>query len=475
MWSYPNIFRDQGRKGLQGDGKEVCDLLVVFENHLIIFSDKDCEFPSGENIALNWARWCRKAIVKSASQVFGAERWLLDQPDRIFLDKACKVKFPLALPPKEKASVHRMVVTHGISDHCKKFFGGNSSGSLVFNPRLTGDDHTNVDRCIPFTYGHIAPEKGLVHVLDDTSLQVLMSTLDTITDFVDYLSAKEKLLMGDVGIMALGEEEMLASYMFNTTDEGRHTFSIPPDTSLYVFGEGEWDKFQASPKRANQLKANEVSYLWDHIIEKFVGHIFSGTSEYLSHTDLSDQEKAFRLLAKENRTRRRLLGQALLEVVDRTSENQRATRTVLPMEDGEPCYVFLVLPRRNTDDETQYRTVRRELLAQYCFITKLRVPNAKMIVGIATEPGSSSQRSEDLGLYDASAWGPEDKKKAEELESNLKANGLLADRNWSRGLTYEFPPTAGPLNYRPVKGRDRNKPCFCNSGKKFKNCCGRHT
>lgn len=43
LWSYPGVFRDQGKKGT-GDGKEVCDLLVVFGDHIIIFSDKYCEY-----------------------------------------------------------------------------------------------------------------------------------------------------------------------------------------------------------------------------------------------------------------------------------------------------------------------------------------------------------------------------------------------------------------------------------------------
>src|SRR5579864_8239454 len=44
LWSHPCVFRDQGRHEDKGDGKEVCDLLVVFENHVIMFSDKDCRF-----------------------------------------------------------------------------------------------------------------------------------------------------------------------------------------------------------------------------------------------------------------------------------------------------------------------------------------------------------------------------------------------------------------------------------------------
>jgi hypothetical protein len=44
LWSYPGVFRDQGQRN-GGDGKEVCDLLVVFGDDIIIFSDKDCAFP----------------------------------------------------------------------------------------------------------------------------------------------------------------------------------------------------------------------------------------------------------------------------------------------------------------------------------------------------------------------------------------------------------------------------------------------
>ena len=42
----------------------------------------------------------------------------------------------------------------------------------------------------PFTIGNLDPQKGYVHVFDDTTLNIVMSTLDTITDFTAYLSKK---------------------------------------------------------------------------------------------------------------------------------------------------------------------------------------------------------------------------------------------------------------------------------------------
>ena len=88
-------YRDQGKTGKGGDGKEVCDLLVVFGSHVIIFSDKDCTFPNTGNLAIDWCRWYRKAIEKSADQVYGAERWITKYPDRLFLDRSCTRPFPI--------------------------------------------------------------------------------------------------------------------------------------------------------------------------------------------------------------------------------------------------------------------------------------------------------------------------------------------------------------------------------------------
>src|SRR6266849_2272489 len=107
LWSYPVVFRDQGRSTGIGDGKEVCDLLVVFENHIIIFSDKDCRFADTGNLEIDWSRWYKKAILKSAEQVWGAERWIRKFPNRLFLDRRCTAHFPISLPDPSHAIFHR--------------------------------------------------------------------------------------------------------------------------------------------------------------------------------------------------------------------------------------------------------------------------------------------------------------------------------------------------------------------------------
>ena len=48
LWTYPNLFKKQA--------KELTDLLVVFGEDVLIFSDKSCSYPKTGNLALDWSR-----------------------------------------------------------------------------------------------------------------------------------------------------------------------------------------------------------------------------------------------------------------------------------------------------------------------------------------------------------------------------------------------------------------------------------
>ena len=143
------VFRDQGRVDGKGDGKEVCDLLAVFDNHVMIFSDKDCHFQDNKDLRIAWARWYKKAVLASAAQIWGAERWIRDAPTKLFLDRKCTVPFPINLPKPDEAIFHRIVVAHDGSRACKKALGG--SGSLMLSNVLLGDDHLHM----PFMIGRL--------------------------------------------------------------------------------------------------------------------------------------------------------------------------------------------------------------------------------------------------------------------------------------------------------------------------------
>ena len=95
LWSYPNTFIDK-RSAAIAEGKELADLLVACGDDVIIFSDKSIAWPSGD-VGQSWSRWYRRAVKKSVDQIRGAERWLRQFPERVFLDRACSQKLPIEL------------------------------------------------------------------------------------------------------------------------------------------------------------------------------------------------------------------------------------------------------------------------------------------------------------------------------------------------------------------------------------------
>lgn len=482
LWSHAGIYRDQGKGGHAGHGKEVCDLLVIFEQHIIIFSDKDCKYPETEDPILNWSRWYRKAIENSARQVWGAERWIREHPDRLFLDRTCTQPFPISLPDADKAKFHRILVAHDSARFCQRDLGG--SGSLVISPTIVGRMHydPNVDfpphypfGVQPFVVGRIDPNKGYVHVFDDTSLDIVMQARDTITDFVDYLSKKEALIEGNRLLSAAGEEDLLAYYLKETNDAGEHDFVLPNGPSVLSVQEGTWEHFERSPERKAQVEADRISYLWDRLIEKFIRHFFRNTYQFCSDPTYRGQERLLRFFAREPRFRRRFLAEALVELVEKGVEADRATRLITPTRPGDSYYIFLTIKKRPNQSEEDYREFRHRFLDAFCRVAKLKNPDAPGFVCFATEPGlTNKDRSEDAAYADFSTWTSENEEEARVLQQKT---GFFTNVSVSHRETKEYPVPVPPnklfrANLTPKPKGSRNSPCSCGSGKKRKRCCG---
>jgi hypothetical protein len=85
LWSYPNVFIDK-RSAPTAQGQELCDLLVVCDPYVLVFSDKHVAWQGDEKLSLSWKRWYKRAIAHSVRQIRGAQRWIDTYPDRIFID-----------------------------------------------------------------------------------------------------------------------------------------------------------------------------------------------------------------------------------------------------------------------------------------------------------------------------------------------------------------------------------------------------
>ena len=234
-----------------------------------------------------------------------------------------------------------------------------------------------------------------------------------------------------------------------------------------MLAEGLWEKFLNSDERKAQEKANEISYRWDLLVEKFLHHMMSGTQYTSSHKDISEQEKSFRWLARENRTRRRMLAKDLLGLLEKTPADYRASRVVLPSRPGDPHYLFLLLPYYSSLKEAEYREARGHLLERYLMVVKLHCPDAQHIVGIATETlAREDYRSEDCLHLDATEWNADLDQLARESKIDL---GIFTNVQTFAGREQEYPTDEKKLIRAIVS---RNSPCICGSGKRYKRCCG---
>jgi hypothetical protein len=476
MWSYPGLFVKKTTQGLVR-GRELCDLFVLFENTILIFSDKTGEFGPTTDLELSWSRWFR-TVAKAARQAQGAKRRLLRSARELFLDRECTKSFPLGVDLVD-ARLHLIVVAHGAANACANVLGG--SGSLMIRTDLKGyNAHT-----VPFTIGDLDPNDTFIHVFDDTTLDVVMQERNTITDFAHYLRKKEAFLRSNRPIAIEGEEDLLAIYLQTVNDSDEHDLIILPEATggLTVVG-SFWNDFAESPQRKCQLEHDAISYSWDALIEKFNYHAISG--DQLSFSEnvaepgnaVIETERVKRFMARESRMRRRMLARALSELLGKTAANNRGISVICPSRAGDPHYAFLAFPAWSgtwtgvmTEEYLHYRELRGYVLHSLLLSVKLEFPDAEDIVGIATESGFDAYpRSEDCGYIDTRDW-------CEYLEHEAIARRrelhLLENVNMRQQTVQEFPSVTlrGELVFPPGKN-PRNKPCPCGSGVKFKRCHG---
>jgi hypothetical protein len=101
LWSYPNVFNDK-RSVPNAQGQELCDLLVVCDPYVLVFSDKHVDWLGDESLSLSWKRWYKRAISHSVRQIRGAQRWIASFPERIFIDPDCNERLPVDIPPDDR-------------------------------------------------------------------------------------------------------------------------------------------------------------------------------------------------------------------------------------------------------------------------------------------------------------------------------------------------------------------------------------
>ena len=160
FWCYPSPKFENGNK------KEICDLLILFNSVAIIISVKNYEFKG------NHFRYFNNTIEKAVKQLhgacrvlFGTEKVQIKHPDK-------KIEI---FPRNQIKKIFRIIINLGEG---AKFY--------PFNQTTKNDDY--------------------VTLFDKDSFETIISELDTIPDFIDYLEKREKIFKNRTAIILPGEE-----------------------------------------------------------------------------------------------------------------------------------------------------------------------------------------------------------------------------------------------------------------------------
>jgi len=431
LWSYPSPFRDQKKSG-SGNGKEICDLLVVCGHQIIIFSEKTIFWPGGK-LEVAWSRWIKRAVHNAAKQAKGAERWITNYSDRIFLDRNCTTPFPIDLPQPENRIIHQVIVARGAAEACREHIPG-SSGSLVIRPAIKSEAHWSLESGViePFAIGDIDPSGSFVHVIDDVALDIIMDELDTVRDFTDYLQKRAAFIRSGRLREAHGEENLLAYYAIRINDEGDHDFVIDNEPDQIKIDRSHYKNFVENPQYIVKKRADEISYLWDKLIEAFTTHMLDGTSiTLLGHGfDLKKNELGVRYMALQRRFARRNLGYAVADAFMRGKATDRFFRLMIsPPEAKESDTAFFLFTFKyldwmeNKGGYEKYRQVRTNYAQVYAKGILERYPHLKRVIGIAREPPDQERGiSEDLIYAEQYDWSDEDR---QAIRQDCKTFGTL--------------------------------------------------
>lgn len=438
FWTWPNLFRDQE------NGKEICDLIIVFGNDILLISDKKIEFNTEKDINVEWKRWYKKAISKSFAQTKGAERWIRDFPNRLFVDKQCKNTFPINIDIT-KAKFHHILVTHGLEEALAEKLG---YASFQFtNDNSLGDLE-------PFKIGLVNQNDPFVHVFTEQTLQDCLGNFDTANDFLEYLKVRESFFRINKKVSLNAEGDLISLWYesYDESNDSRDIFTHDKliNDSIYL----HYPKFSELMEKEEFIRKKEYeknSYIWDGLIEAFSFHILNGTSESNKNwSDIHEIESKIRIMAKTNRFQRRILGEAFLDMFHKFKE-KRGTR-IVHAENLDQKYLFVGLPftyhfRGNVE---LYRTIRRQMLQDYAYIYKHLNYDLESLVLIGfRSPTLNEQLSKeflddgnDFGYIAFDDWSNGEQQDAKNIYENYVEKNLFTDRNFTLLKANEFNQTA---------------------------------
>lgn len=335
--------------------KELCDLLVVFDQVAIIWQIKDLKI--GKN-----GKYKKFDVDKNLRQLAGARRQLFE------------IKRPIELQnPRRTIEV----------------FDPSKINEIYLISVLLGEGEI----AFPIVENI---KKYTAHVFTREFTKTSLTELDTIGDFVNYLRAKETLISDDKSLIIVGgEEELLAFYLMN-----EKSFEPIQNATHLLIEKGSWEQFFNDPAYKAKKEEDKFSYGWDDIINR-------------AHEGSTQYELVARELARPTRFERRFLGKTFLNawIIATDDEIHDSYRRIVPSDGTTYCFLFC--------DKDILRESRISMLKVICYVARGKFKQNKKVMGIATEKKIAPTCSYDFCLLDFPKWTDHNEKEMLKLQNQF--------------------------------------------------------
>lgn len=371
LWAYPNPYWAAHATDDFNKRKELCDLLVVFGPNILVFSDKSNAYPSTDDPNINWKRWYRRTIDESAKQLVKAKARLLQEQSTVYERHTAHKAFPLDLPAPHDARIFLIAVARTAGAICEAHYGRRS---LTIDTNATGDSE----------YLTVGTEiRGeFIHVFDAATFDTLLARLDTTPDLIAYLDSKETALRSQQYVIE-GEENLLATYLCSLNSSGRYEVPGTRDKRKIHIPSHVWDEYIASDRYKRSQRDNKFCYCIDRLVEQMAQDIRTGTTLIDPSISISEHEQALRYLVSESRLGRRIIAEALREILEEEDTKTFWMSTVPSHARKDIRYVWVTYPPipRSVPLELAEEAVLSEL-SRYIVSVARQFP-ARVTIGIA--------------------------------------------------------------------------------------------
>ena len=285
-WCYPGPEDEKGNK------KEICDLLIIFRDTAIIVSVKNYEFKD------NYDRYFRRTINKAVKQIYGAERKLFLSNRDVFIQHPDKEleRFPREVIQK----IHRIIINLG--------------EGVKFYP-----------------FQKETKDEKFITLFDKAAFQAIVKELDTLPDFIEYLTKREELFKDKEVLVLPGEEEDFSEEtavqffehaQANLNKEGKRSILLSGtehdllahylkngrnfpeilNSEEYSGGvlqlDGSWADFLRNKQNLRRKEEDRISYFVDELVEREILNKPSNESEQLAKELLSFDRFHRRVVSK---------------------------------------------------------------------------------------------------------------------------------------------------------------------------------